>query len=226
MSRFQVPYETGLDEEESRTNEQSRPVVSRPLHAAADESKTESCIMSAKQSRYVAFLRGINLGKRRATKDELCSAFESAGFQGVDSFLASGNVIFDATPKSSAALEARIEETLLKQFGFEVDTFVRSMSALEELAATNPVVEADRLGWNLHVFFLKDDAPSTANRAFKEIETADDKFAVIGREAYWLRNGRMTDSAVSQKDISDALGKRTNTARNYNTVERIIAKYA
>ena len=55
-------------------------------------------------NRYVAFLRGMNLGRRRIKNPELCAAFEGIGFTNVSAFLASGNVIFDTDESDSAAV--------------------------------------------------------------------------------------------------------------------------
>ena len=52
---------------------------------------------------YVAFLRGMNLGRRRIKNPELCAAFEDIGFTNVSAFLASGNVIFDADESDLAS---------------------------------------------------------------------------------------------------------------------------
>ena len=63
-------------------------------------------------NRYVAFLRGMNLGRRRVKNPELCAAFEDIGFTNVSAFLASGNVIFDAEDPDPSAVSRSIEDGL------------------------------------------------------------------------------------------------------------------
>ena len=87
-------------------------------------------------TRYAAFLRGVNLGKRTVKSAELKSAFEAMGFTEVKTLLASGNVLFDAKP--SKGLKAKIEAGLKEQFGFAIGTVLRSVDELEAMVASDP----------------------------------------------------------------------------------------
>jgi len=71
--------------------------------------------------RYVAFLRGINLGKRRVKMHTLRKCFQDLGLEGADTFIASGNVVFDHRGHADRSLEA-IERHLESALGFEVST--------------------------------------------------------------------------------------------------------
>ena len=84
--------------------------------------------------RYVAFLRWMNLGKRRLPMSRLKALFEELGFQDVDTFIASGNVLFSSPVTDPGKLETRIAGHLESSLGYGVDTFVRT---LEQVAATN-----------------------------------------------------------------------------------------
>ena len=70
--------------------------------------------------RWVAFLRGMNLGRRRITNDELRAAFEGMGLGSPTPFLASGNVVFDTVERARKRLAARIESGLAEALGYEV----------------------------------------------------------------------------------------------------------
>jgi Protein of unknown function (DUF1697) len=76
--------------------------------------------------RFVAFLRAINVGGRNVTMAALRAQFEALGFSNVETFIASGNVIFEAASRDSAALHRKIEAHLAKSLGHEVSTFVRT----------------------------------------------------------------------------------------------------
>ena len=76
-------------------------------------------------NRYVAFLRGMNLGRRRIKNPELCAVFEDIGFTNVAAYLASGNVIFDAEDAEADAVAVAIECGLRDSLGYEVPTFLR-----------------------------------------------------------------------------------------------------
>ncbi|MBK8836052.1 MAG: DUF1697 domain-containing protein [Anaerolineae bacterium] len=70
--------------------------------------------------RYFAFLRAINVGGRNVTMAVLRNAFTSLGLQDVETFIASGNVIFASKSDDCAALESTIEAGLQKTLGYEV----------------------------------------------------------------------------------------------------------
>src|ERR1700690_628604 len=82
--------------------------------------------------RYVALLRGINLGGHTVKMARLKELFEELGFKKVETFIASGNVIFESASKSAPALEKKIAAHLEKSLGFPAMTFLRTD---EELAA-------------------------------------------------------------------------------------------
>jgi len=89
--------------------------------------------------RYVAFLRGMNLGDRRIKNEELRRHFEAIGFEEVATFRASGNVIF-STPSREAEgrLAERVEAELGKRLGYEVPVFLRSIEEVAAIAGQEP----------------------------------------------------------------------------------------
>lgn len=177
-------------------------------------------------TRYVAFLRGINLGNRRIRNDELGARFETLdGIERVDTFLASGNVIFDAAG-GAGELESEIEGHLADTLGYEVDTFVRALGELESMAERDLFPESGGAGWKEHVMFLKQPAGDGAEERLNELATADDRFRVAGTEAYWLRRGGLSDSTLMPADLERAVGADTSTMRTLNTVRRIVKKFA
>ena len=94
-------------------------------------------------SRYVAFLRGMNIGRRRIKNDELCLAFEGMGFLDVSAFLASGNVIFYASGTGTSHIAGTdgselIEPALEASLGYKVPTFLRNSDEVKAIAAHHP----------------------------------------------------------------------------------------
>ena len=82
---------------------------------------------------YIAFLRAINVGGHNVKMDYLKSLFEEIGFSNVETFIASGNVIFETAKKDRKKLELEIEKHLFKSLGYEVVTFIRTFAELEEI---------------------------------------------------------------------------------------------
>ena len=143
-------------------------------------------------TRYVAFLRGINVGGHTVTMDRLREVFQDLGLGAVSTLIASGNVLFEAEQEAPQSLERRIEEALRQALGYEVATFVRSDAEIAEVAAYAPFPDAEcRAGDTNHILFLQ-QAPDGATRGRVEaLSNEDDRFRVHQRELYWLRRGRL-----------------------------------
>lgn len=88
---------------------------------------------------YVALLRGINLGKRRVKMDHLRDLFAQMGFTNVSTYIASGDILFSSTSRSSAKLESLIEQTLESELGYTVPTIIRTQSELRRIVAEVPL---------------------------------------------------------------------------------------
>lgn len=176
-------------------------------------------------TRYVAFLRGINLGNRRVKMAELRARFEELGLKGVGSHGASGNVAFDHEEMSASGvgeLEVRIEGHLEASLGFFTDTMVRRLSDVEALTRLDLVEEAEADGLNVYITFAKTSLDAAAEDAFTALETRDDRFHVLGREVLWLRRGGISDSAVETRDLERAFGGAPNTRRKVTSLRRIV----
>ncbi len=185
--------------------------------------------------RYVAFLRGMNLGKRRIKNEELRAEFEALGFADVATFRASGNVVFgvgddDAagTPpksKSEADLAATIESGLREALGYEVPVFLRSLAEVAAIAASRPFdpVAVARLKGKLQVSLLLKKPGAAARRKVLALAGDGDLLAFEGRELFWLPSGGLLESGLDLKAIEAALGP--DTRRTMGTIEQIAAKY-
>src|SRR5688500_10294347 len=108
-------------------------------------------------TRYVAFLRGINVGGHTVKMDALKQAFEALGFENVSTFIASGNVIFETSAKNAAALETKIEKALHKDLGYEAATFLRTEAEIARIAEHDAFPEEQsKEGDTRYVTFLRD----------------------------------------------------------------------
>src|SRR5688572_10594132 len=93
--------------------------------------------------KYVAFLRAINVGGHTVKMDALRRLFEALGFVNVETFIASGNVIFDSPSKDTKALEKKIESYLRETLGYEVATFIRTIAEVAAIADYKPFIDAE-----------------------------------------------------------------------------------
>ncbi len=176
--------------------------------------------------RYVAFLRGMNLGKRRIKNEELRAEFEALGFADVASFRASGNVIFGADGRpSESGLTKTIEAGLGEALGYEVTTFLRSAAEVTAIAAREPFEAKllDASKGKLQVLLLAKKPTAAARRKVLALATDEDRLAIEGRELFWLPGGGTIDSELDLKAIDKALGK--GTMRTKGTIDQIAAKH-
>ena len=177
--------------------------------------------------KYVALLRAINVGGHTVKMDHLRSLFEAIGFSNVETFIASGNVIFDSRSGNPKALERKIEKHLNESLGYEVVTFVRATTELAAVAAYKPFSDSElnKDGNSLYIGFVADSPGDQAVRKLLACSGELDELHVKGREIYWLcRCTRMSDSKFSAALAEKTLGMRA-TFRNSTTVRNIAAKY-
>jgi len=118
--------------------------------------------------KYIAFLRAINVGGHTVKMDYLRSLFTGLGLRNVETFIASGNVIFDSPSKSSRTLEKKIETCLLKALGYEVTTFVRSTTELVDIAQHKPFPDSELSG-PVHVVYIGFMASEPSDAAKKKL---------------------------------------------------------
>lgn len=175
--------------------------------------------------RYVAFLRGINLGNRRLPMSRLKEAFEVLDFDRVETFIASGNVLFSSSERDARRLERRIAGHLETSLGYDVDTFVRTDREVADVGRVNRFEEDGREGVSVYVSFLHEELPRDVARKLMAVRTDVDEFRVVGREYYWLCRVRSTESTVWSLPEIRALGLPTSTMRNLTSIRKLISKH-
>ncbi len=180
--------------------------------------------------RYAAFLRGINLGDRRVTGEQLCAPLVELGFDNVASFLASGNLAFDADPDSAADaddfdaghdLEVRIAAQLEAALGFPVETFVRTAAEVSGIVSRQPFpaeVVAASAGKPQVTFVRTTPSPEVVEAVLAH-ETEEDRLGIHGREWYWLPSAGVSKSRLDIRAIERAVGR--GTTRTLTTVTRL-----
>jgi len=176
--------------------------------------------------RYVAFLRGINLGGRRIKNEELRRHFEEMGCEKVATFRASGNVVFSGPKREAEAkLAQRFEAELGERLGYEVRVFLRSLDEVAAIAAREPFDPklVARSRGKLQVSLLMERPSAATKKQVLALASEEDLLAIEGRELYWLPSGGLLESGLDLKAIAKLLG--ADTRRTMGTIEQIAAKY-
>ncbi len=175
-------------------------------------------------SRYIAFLRAINVGGHTVRMDVLRQQFEALGFSKVETFIASGNVVFEAT-KSGRALEQQIEQQLRAGLGYEVATFIRTEAELSAIANYQPFSpSALKMAQAFNIAFLADALDAASQQKLLALRTDIDDFHVHDREVYWLCRKKQSESTFSNVVLEKTI-RRVSTIRGINTIRKMAAKY-
>lgn len=177
--------------------------------------------------KYIAFLRAINVGGHIVKMDHLRRLFEQLGFANVETFIASGNVIFDSKSRSTTALEQKIEKFLEQELGYPVATFVRSSGELPAIAEHKafPESELNDKGHTLYIGFMANEPSDAAKCALPALCSKVDDLHVHGREVYWLCRTKFSESQITGAQLAKVLGMAT-TLRNVTTVRKLAKKYS
>jgi uncharacterized protein (DUF1697 family) len=176
-------------------------------------------------SKCIAFLRAINVGGHNVKMDTLRQLFESLGFSNVETFIASGNVIFETKEGNTKAIEKEIEICLREALGYEVTTFIRTDVELAEIAKYHPFPQSQLdVAAALNIGFLADPLDDAGKQKLMSLRTEIDDFHVHRREIYWLCKKKQSESKISNVAIEKALGVKT-TLRGVNTVKKLAKKY-
>lgn len=176
----------------------------------------------ATRHRWFAFLRAINVGGRTVKMERLAALFRELGLEDVETFIASGNVVFRSREKDAAKLERGLEAHLREGLGYDVATFLRTRAELAAIAGRHPFGEDP--GGTVYVGFLERAPDAAAARTLSALGNGVDEFDVVGREVYWLARKGLGRSTFSGARLERTLGMAT-TLRNLNTVTRLLARH-
>ena len=177
---------------------------------------------------YAAFLRGINVGGHTPVPMlKLKSTFESLHFKNVQTILASGNVLFEAPPTDTMALGRKIEEQLMKTFGYDINVLIRTMEELQHLEAVQPFKGIPLTPHTrLYVTFFSEKTKSSLKIPY----TAPDKsFKILHRSGREVCTVLVLSPTSGTTDLMNVLEKefgRKITTRNWNTIIQILKRHS
>jgi uncharacterized protein (DUF1697 family) len=169
-------------------------------------------------TRFVALLRGINVGRaRQVDMPRLRDVLTARGHGGVRTHLRSGNVVLDSE-LHEAELAADLRAAIAEEFGFDVPVVVRTGPELADVVAGNPLGEVATDPARYLVTFMAE--PPDADKVAALPPADSGEYLVSGRELYlWLPDGIQGTPVASWK--WDRLLGRPGTARNWNTVTKL-----
>lgn len=171
--------------------------------------------------KYVAFLRGINVGGNNKIKMEsLRETFSALGFQNVKTYINSGNVIFETVKTADAALSRKIEAAIETEFSLKIKVIVRAMEEIRGIIENNPFAGQFENDKDLHVLFLGEELPPEKKELLLSQNNNSETFAVRNREIFCLLRTGVADSLLGKGFVDKKL-KTPATARNWRTIQKI-----
>jgi uncharacterized protein (DUF1697 family) len=173
--------------------------------------------------RYIALLRGINVGgKNLIPKDALKECFEGLGFEDVATYIQSGNVVFGVASSRGSDLGRRIEEALSSSFGYRATVVLRSRRQMQDIVARAPEGFGKQAGkYRYDVVFLKE--PLTAAEALKTFPMNEmvDRVSAGPGALYCARlASKASKSRISRVVLLPTY--RSMTIRNWKTTTKLL----
>ena len=173
-------------------------------------------------TRYVALLRGINVGTaKQVGMADLKNLVVGLGYVDVKTHLRSGNVVLTADHTSAAKLAAQLTKAIEEQFSMTVGVVVRTRDELAAVVEANPLGEVATDPSRSVVAFLSGPPDPAALAALLAVDVAPEQIVADGPELYlWCPNGQADGAAT--RALTKARLKVTVTARNWRTVTKLL----
>jgi uncharacterized protein (DUF1697 family) len=169
------------------------------------------------------FLRAVNVGGRKLVMRELAEALRDLGLTEVETFIASGNVVFADDGRDPAALRTLIEDGIEAHFGYRAEVFLRTQADLQAIAQH---VAAERRDSDIaiNIAFIDQSPRAATLEAFAPFQSEIERFVVYDDHVIWFANVKMSETPFFYKSIK-AKSLPLMTIRTYNTIDRMLAKW-
>ena len=170
-------------------------------------------------ARFVSLLRGINVsGQKKIRMVDLKSAYEALGLTNVQTYVQSGNVVFDTKLRSAAKVATLLEEQIDSCFGFDVTVLIRTPADLQRIVKTNPFAkQASKEPSKVAVAFLAARPTAAMVELVKDVDAGGDEFVVNGAEVFLHCPVGFGRSKLSHA-LFERKFKMPVSARNWKTV--------
>ncbi len=173
-------------------------------------------------NKYIAFLRAINVGGNSIIRmADLKRMFESFGLENVETYIQTGNVIFELSAKDAAVLEEQLEHHLEKAWGKKIQLFVRTIRQVSAIVKACPFDPKE--GESVYIVILDKKPSKKSIDALMAFRGEFDHFAVKGKEGYQLRRSREKTTFVNHS-VEQILGV-PGTSRNLTTIKKLVENY-
>lgn len=171
---------------------------------------------------YIALLRAINVGGYRKIKmADLRNMFEKLGFKNVQTYIQSGNVIFDSDEEDSDKLSQSIEEKIKSDFGHDVPVMIRTRDKLKNLINDNPFEGQDEDPFMLYVTFFLETPPQEKQQEMTSLSSEIERFEFLNGELFSLIDKKTDQKTNFSNGYVEKIIGIPGTGRNWRSVNKI-----
>ncbi|WP_321346431.1 DUF1697 domain-containing protein [uncultured Draconibacterium sp.] len=172
---------------------------------------------------YVAILRGINVsGKNKIKMDALKSSLSSLGFEKLQTYIQSGNVVFRYQEKSTEELEELVSKKIQEDFGFDVTVLVLRAEQLGNIVSNNPFAgEENKEAQFMHVTFLKENPSNVNEEKITAHVKGGEEFAIFDGVVFLYCPNGYGKTKLNNNFFESQL-KVTATTRNWKTTLKLL----
>lgn len=167
--------------------------------------------------KYIAFLRGINVGNIRIKMPDLQNAFHSMGFENAETFLQTGNVVFESE-KSISEIKVTLEKGLSETFHYQAFVLLYEFTALADIIKKYPF-EKDE---NNHAYVIFVEGEIILKELMAIADGIEEEIAEGNTVLYWKVPKGESLTTPFAKITAKAKYKSTTTVRNINTLEKML----
>jgi len=172
-------------------------------------------------STWISLLRGVNVGGKNIVKmAELRSMLEAMGFGNVQTYIQSGNCVYDSRKTSGLALSKSIAAQIKKEFGFEPSVMTISLAQLQKAIKQNPYEGRSDDPKSVHFFFLAKTATGADKNALNKMKASTEEFS-LKKDVFYL----FAPEGIARSKLAAGAEAKLGvpaTARNYRTVQKLL----
>ncbi|MGD8404236.1 MAG: DUF1697 domain-containing protein [Anaerolineales bacterium] len=168
---------------------------------------------------YISMLRGINVsGQKKIRMADLRDLYESLELKNVQSYLQSGNVVFDSDEKDIDKLKEAIETQIETNYGFSVPVLIRIKEDFQRVIKEHPFAEEEAI--RVLVTFLYESPEKSKLEELSQHEDKVDQFAIGEQEIFLFCPGGYGRTKLSNNFFEKKLGV-VATTRNWKSVNAL-----
>lgn len=179
--------------------------------------------------KYISILRGINVaGQRKILMNDLKELYQNLGFERVQTYIQSGNVIFETHLENKEEISTQLEKAIFENYNFEVCVIIRTKEELLYIQSSNPFFSPSQtteekqqlINNNLYFTFLKDIPTPESSNSIEKIKFLPDRFEIINDAIFILYAEKYSNSKLTNNFFEKKL-KTKATTRNWKTIEKL-----